>query len=162
MHFGWEYRKGVHNVADPISRNPALHALQVLDSDGDASMNADADMDIYDSLNVSSQVLQNVCSGYSADPWFADDANTTDLTYVGECWRRGELIIVPDVGDLQMCMSLHHDAPYAGHFGRDRTKRRQLLSGGLIPDDLLSHLCCVDSSSHSLRVAIRIKRLQFK
>ena len=128
-------------VADPISRNPALHALQahigrcsycspalyalqLHDSDGDVNMNADADMDIYDSLNVSSQCLHNVRSGYSADPWFADDANTKDFTYVGEYWRRGELIIVPDTGDLRtMCMSLHHDTPYAAHLGRDRTKR---------------------------------------
>lgn len=73
---------------------------------------------------LASQFLQSVRSGYSADPWFADDANTKDLIYVGEYWRRGALIIVPDVGDLRsLCMSLHHDAPYAGHLGRDRTKR---------------------------------------
>ena len=26
--FEWEYRKGCHNTADPISRSPALHAMQ--------------------------------------------------------------------------------------------------------------------------------------
>jgi len=110
----------VNNVADPVSRSPALHAMQAKDADSDA----EADMDIYDSLNVSSQFLQSVRKGHSADPWFADDANTKDLTFVGEYWRRGELIIVPDDGDLRMrCMSLHHDTPYAGHLGRDRTKR---------------------------------------
>ena len=84
FHFEWEYCKGVHGIADPISRNPALHALQAhdeqsscschtlyahqaKDSGGDVNMEADADMDIYDSLNVSSQFLQNVPSGYS-DP----------------------------------------------------------------------------------------------
>ena len=64
FHFEWEYRKGVHNVADPISRNPALHALQAKDADGDA----ENEMDIYDSLNVSSHFLQSVQKGYSADP----------------------------------------------------------------------------------------------
>ena len=98
FHFEWEYRKGVHNVADPISSSPALQAK---DADG----NAEAELDIYDSLNVSSQFLQSVRKGYSADPWFADDANTKDLTFVGEYWRRGELIVVPDDGDLRMmCM----------------------------------------------------------
>ena len=32
------------------------------------------------------------------------------------------MILVPDVGDLrQQCLSLHHDTPYAGHLGFDRT-----------------------------------------
>ena len=44
----------------------------------------DADADTYDSLDVSSQILQNVCSGYLADPWFAAVANTNDVSYVGE------------------------------------------------------------------------------
>ncbi len=31
---------------------------------------------------------------------------------------------MPDASDLRkQCLSLHHDAPYAGHLGRDRTKR---------------------------------------
>ena len=59
FHFEWEYREGVHNVADPISSSPALHALQAKDADG----NAEAGMDIYDSLNVSSQFLQSVRKG---------------------------------------------------------------------------------------------------
>ena len=86
FHFQWEYRKGVHNVADPISRNPALHALQLhagrcrdshdsptlhalqaQGAEGDAD--SDADMDIYDSLNVSTQFLQRIRNGYAADPW---------------------------------------------------------------------------------------------
>ena len=59
FHFEWEYRKGVHNVADPISRNPALHALQLHaerynQSLGNSAVHAlqaqgaegDADMDI--------------------------------------------------------------------------------------------------------------------
>ncbi len=50
-------------------------------------------------------------------------ANTKDLTFVGGYWIKGELIIVPDASDLrEQCLSLHHDTPYAGHLGRDRTK----------------------------------------
>ncbi len=123
-----------HNFADPISRNPAfhalqlhaarcshdMHALQAKDSESDS----EADMNIYDSLNVSAHFLQCVRNGYAADPWFANEANTKDLTFIGGHWRKGELIIVPDASDLRkQCLTLHHDAPYAGHLGRDRTKR---------------------------------------
>lgn len=58
----------------------ALYALHV--EFGHVDMDADADT--YDSLDVSSQILQNVCSGYLADPWFAAVANTNDVSYVGE------------------------------------------------------------------------------
>ena len=132
--FQWEYRKGCHNVADPISRNPALyamlaqlHAIQAKDSEGDvasSSVVSDEDMDIYDSLDDSSHFLQRVRNGYAADPWFSVAANTAELTHVGGYWRKGELNMIPDVSDLrQQCLSLHHDTPYAGHLGRDRTKR---------------------------------------
>ena len=133
-HFAEEYRKGVHNVADPISRNPALHALQLHAARcshemhalqaRDADRDSEADVNIYDSLNVSAHIVQCVRNGYAADPWFANEANTKDLTFIGGYWRKGELIIVPDASDLRkQCLSLHHDTPYAGHLGRDRTKR---------------------------------------
>ncbi len=57
----------MHHVADPVSRSPrssadrpALHAMQAKDADG----NAEAEMGIYDSLNVSSQFLQSVLARY--------------------------------------------------------------------------------------------------
>ena len=123
-----------HNVADPISRNLALHALQLHAArcshemhalqPKDSESDSEADMNIYDSLNVSAHFLQCVRNGYAAGPWFANEANTKDLTFIGGYWRKGELIIVPDASDLRkQCLSLHHDAPYAGHLGRDRTKR---------------------------------------
>ena len=72
--FEWEYRKGCHNVADTISRNPALyamqaqlHAMQAKDS-GDAANLSDEDMEVYDSLNSSTQFLQCVRNGYAKGP----------------------------------------------------------------------------------------------
>lgn len=145
--FEWEYRKGCHNVADPISRSPALHAMQAQqhamqakdqsgpalnvmpatqaqDSGGDAAGLFEAAMEVYDSLNMSTQFLHRVCNGYAQDPWFADAANTAELTFIGDYWRKGELIMIPDMSDLRMqCLSLHHDTPYAGHLRRDRTNR---------------------------------------
>ena len=50
------------------------------------------------------------------------DKNTAGLDFSDGVWRKGSLIVVPDVGDLrQKCLSLHHDTPFAGHLGRDRT-----------------------------------------
>ncbi len=77
-HFAGEYRKGVHNVADPISGNPALHALQLHAARcshemhalqaRDADRDSEADVNIYDSLNVSAHIVQCVRNGYAADP----------------------------------------------------------------------------------------------
>ena len=107
--------------------DPALcvmPAMQAQDSEGNAAGLSDADMEVYDSLNMSTQFLQRVCNGYAQDPWFADASNTAELTFIGGYWRKGELIMIPDVSDLRrQCLSLHHDTPYAGHLGRDRTKR---------------------------------------
>ena len=95
-----------------------LHAMQAKDSEGDAADLSDADMEVYDSLNMSTQFLHCVRNGYAKDPWFSDAANTAELTFIGGYWRTGELIMTPDVGDLrQQCLSLHHDTPYAGHWG---------------------------------------------
>ena len=113
--FQWEYRKGCCNVADLISRCPSLHAVA-------ADPDSGSDADVTGSVNVSGQFLQHIRDGYVHDPYFANEHNTSEYTFVGGYWRKGELIIVPDVHDLRrQCLSLHHDTPYAGHLGRDRT-----------------------------------------
>ena len=100
-----------------------MHALQAKDSDSDSDSDSEVDMNIYDSLNVSAQFLHCVRNGYATDPWFANETHTKDLTFVGGCWRKGELIIVPDADDLRkQCLSLHHADSYAGHLRHDRTK----------------------------------------
>ena len=102
-------------MADPISRCPSLHAVA-------ADHDSDSDADVTGSVNVSGQFLQHIRDGYVHDPYFADEHTTSGYTFVGGYWRKGELIIVPDVHELrQQCLSLHHDTPYAGHLGRDRT-----------------------------------------
>ena len=75
--FAWDHREGCQNVADPISRSPALHVMQaeVQAPDGNAA-SVHEDIDTYDSLDVSASFLQRVCNGYAADYWFSDAANT--------------------------------------------------------------------------------------
>lgn len=57
----------------------------------DAANLSEADMEVYDSRNISTQFLQCVRNGYAKDPWFSDAANTAELTCIGDYWRKGEL-----------------------------------------------------------------------
>jgi hypothetical protein len=103
--FKWEWRKGVDNMADPLSRNPALlNTLQ--------STNAPPSVSF----------VERIASAYAQDPFFADELKTRKFTYDGEYWRRNQCIIVPDFNNLRTeCISMHHDAVYSGHLGKDRT-----------------------------------------
>ena len=107
--FQWEYRKGLCNVADPVSCCPSLHALVAEESDSD-------DGDVSGSVSVSAQFLQRIRDEYANDPYFLDEQNTSAYTFLGGYWRKDHMILVPDVGDLrQQCVSLHHDTLYAGN-----------------------------------------------
>ena len=116
--FTWEYRKGCKNVADPLSRSPALlTAMQTSDSVAEGSNDANQP------LTASAQLLKRIAEGYASDEWFSNDRNTKTLKWTDEgFWKQGGMIVVPDVGNLRkQCISLLHDSPFAGHLGRDRT-----------------------------------------
>ena len=85
--FTWEYRKGCANVADPISRNPALMnvvvALSPVGGDG-----------------VPGGLMQRIRDGYASDPWFDNAKHTEQLTFADGVWSKGSLVVVPDVDDL--------------------------------------------------------------
>lgn len=67
-------------------------------------------------------LLRHVRDGYACDKWFGDEKNTADLISSEGMWKKNGLIVVPDVADLrERCLYLHHDTPFAGHLGRDRT-----------------------------------------
>ena len=113
--FKWEYRKGSANVADPISRCSSLMCTLM-------SMLAEWAPAGAGDPSVPGGLLRQVENGYASDEWFADEKHTAALTFGDGVWRRGSQIVVPDVDDLrQKCLSLHHDTPFAGHLGRDRT-----------------------------------------
>jgi transposase InsO family protein len=76
------------------------------------------------------EFLDLVKEGYQKDDWFAELANTKALLrdLQGLYWK-GHKLVIPDYAQLRrQCMKLCHDAPWAGHFGRDRTQKlvRQL------------------------------------
>ena len=115
----WECCKGCHNVGDPISRSLALyavqaqlhamqakdvagpalhvlpaqlHALQAKDSKGHVAGMFEADMEVFDSLNMSTQfssVYVMVNQRILAFP--SDAAKTAELTFVSGYLRNDRL-----------------------------------------------------------------------
>jgi len=60
--------------------------------------------------------------------WYVENTeaeqNLTETSYIkrNDLWYYGSQILVPDEPQLQeRCVALHHDGPYAGHPGRDKT-----------------------------------------
>ena len=121
--FEWEYRKGVYNIADPLSRNPALLNMQMCK----------------DGFGQTSQALRDsIKLSYAQDPWFHDLSNVEHLQYQDGLFFKGAQVLVPQDGDLRRrCIAMHHDPPYIGHLGRDRTLeqvRRHFLWPGMRQD----------------------------
>ena len=120
--FEWDYNKGVHNVADPISVKTMLCKLIL----GDAHVAVMRCMLcklnlvtlIWMLMLMRTHMTVPMCPLRISRMYAVLTLLTPMIlsySYVGEYWRRGELIIVPDSGDLRtMCMSLYHDTPYAG------------------------------------------------
>ena len=106
--YQWEYRKGVYNIADPLSRNPALMTMVIHQSPGGPSQ----------------ELLEKIRAGYAKDPWFRDPAHVAQLRHEEGLYYKGDQILVPHDESTHLrrwCISLHHDPPYVGHLGRERT-----------------------------------------
>ena len=105
--YEWEYRKGADNIADPLSRSPALMNI------------------VFERLGQPSQELREaILKGYAHDPWFKDENHTKKLRLEDGLYYKDHQILVPESKDnkiRELCISAHHDPPYAGHLGRDRT-----------------------------------------
>ena len=130
--FKWEYRKGSKNVADPLSRYPAwLNVsswLNVLTRAG-AKRQPEKSVETNDRNNepISKDsdvetLKQRIVRGYDDDHFFSIEKNLLSLAKRDDFWWRQELICVPNSGSLRTdCIRLHHDPPYVGHLGRDKT-----------------------------------------
>ena len=106
--FDWEYRKGAYNIADPLSRNPSLLMMTV-------------SQQMFSQTSAS--MIEEIKSGYDKDIWFTCVENVKDLHFQEGLWTKSSKLVVPNVGQLRArCIAMHHDPPYAGHVGRDRTK----------------------------------------
>lgn len=107
FHYTWEWKKGSSNVADALSRNPRFMASIV---------------GLNDFPSPSAEFLDFVARSYVDDQWFADPKHTKNLKWTGQFWTKHNLIVIPNVKSLRReCLLMHHDSPYSGHIGRDRT-----------------------------------------
>ena len=67
--------------------------------------------------------LNKVVEGYVHDKWFGVNENYEKLTKVKEFMFKDHALVLPDHGGVrQAAMYQMHDAPWAGHVGRERTK----------------------------------------
>ena len=110
--FEWEYIKGKANVADPLSRIPTLMT----------ALTQHEMMYAPDLATSNHDLLESLKSGYDKDPWFKIQTHVSSLTFENGFWIRGKLIVVPDANDLRKQIIFHHhDMPFAGHFGKEKT-----------------------------------------
>ena len=135
--YEWQYRKGRLNVADPISRNPALAVLYIsLAVFTRATVKADIaaktrKIPLGTTRSgrhrdpVVRSLYDRILDGYAIDPWFADLQNTKTLTKSSDgFWLRQGLICVPHVDTLRSDITHeHHAPPLAGHVGQNKTSR---------------------------------------
>ena len=111
FNFTWQYRKGCNNVADPISRNPALlcclFQMMVLNPMLHEPPNP-----------MDSSVLDDIRAAYRAHPIQPH----ADFTLVdGLKYRHGRLVIPDDPALRQRLISMAHDSPWAAHGGKTKT-----------------------------------------
>ena len=105
--FKWEYRPGRINVADPISR---VH---------------DVVLNVLTASLIGSDLGHRIKRGYNGDPNLTKSkVAKLQLKRKNGFWFYGNRLYVPNVADLhQDILREHHDVPYAGHRGIDRTKQ---------------------------------------
>ncbi len=117
FHYEWVYRPGRVNVADPISRNPALCKLYTVlmfaayNLRGEAPQIPDAPL------------TQRILDGYQYDQWFSDPKHTQSLAKNRKgFWLKGSQVVVPNCSEIKrMIFRQMHDSVTAGHPGISRT-----------------------------------------
>ena len=114
----WEYRPGRINVADPLSRmygpaGAAMPTLAVLD----------AVLRVIHASLARSDLGRAILKGYRNDPCLADANEVAKLRLrkEGGYWFKGTQVYVPPGPVRATLLREFHDAPHAGHRGRDRT-----------------------------------------
>lgn len=69
------------------------------------------------------EFLSRVQTGYLNDAWFGVPSNTDKLAYEGGFYFREHALALPNYLDVREAAFYQmHDAPWAGHVGRERTK----------------------------------------
>jgi hypothetical protein len=131
FNYTWKYRPGRVNVADPLSRSPALQlsialcvAQLCVSTRSKASKRATSKARKAGTRAQVPQLLtEQILQAYADDDYFAGKASDEGLQQTSEgYWLQGQRIVVPNAGTLrQGIIRDMHNAPLAGHVGMQKT-----------------------------------------
>lgn len=124
--FDWQYRAGVCNPADPLSRPPGhsqAFAMMVATTRTNGDGASVPEPGVISELTYSIPGFrQSIVEGYASDPWFADAANTRSLQQRDALWWHNHAIVLPAVDSVRSkVLQLCHDHPMSGHAGVTKT-----------------------------------------
>jgi hypothetical protein len=116
----WEYRPGVGNPADPLSRL-STHlqeaALTTVTARPNKRQKPNPQVDLSD---VERQCKEN----YAKDPWFRNPKHTESLELIDGLYYKTSRLCVPSNATLRtFLIDMAHTPPLAGHGGVNRTLR---------------------------------------
>ena len=105
----------VDEVLQEVEPDPVEEALAAEELERQVHARAARDMNI-------DLFLNKVVEGYAHDKWFGDKDNYEKLSKVKEFMFKEHALVLPDYGGVrQAAMYQMHNAPWAGHVGRERT-----------------------------------------
>lgn len=128
--FEWVYQPGRTNVADPLSRSPALKSQEdplrvtpvlafMLTSILLATRPTSKALE---KRNAPKAIMDRIFNGYSQDPMFTSSIPATWTSSEGYYTYNGK-VIVPDVDTLREdIIKSFHEPPYSGHLGKAKTQ----------------------------------------
>jgi transposase InsO family protein len=139
--YTWEYQPGRTNVADPLSRSPALLNAVCLAATTRSSTTSQPPLGssslpppppfpgdmatpcpIGEGATPDVTFLRHVQDAYPSDPWFLHTSNTAPLKLEGGLWWKDDRLCVPDDPELRtQIIADMHDPPYRGHLGYHKT-----------------------------------------
>ena len=142
FNYSWLYRHGRLNMADPLSRNPALALMRLTVAVTTRSKSGRvpvllpipagaAELPVRKRRRrqrpkpVVLSLYDRILQGYAIDPWFAVPFNLTLLTKSSEgFWMSVGKIVVPHTDTLRDDMiTEHHTPPMVGHVGVTKVTR---------------------------------------
>jgi len=116
--FHWEYKPGVDNPADPLSRICVLAMV----TRGHFRMPTNTLVRNPTLLPTGPIPQAALTRAYTEDPWFGKSANTSSLVYQDGLWWKNNMLVIPNNAEIKMkILQNSHDAPHAGHPGRTKT-----------------------------------------
>ena len=109
--FTWQYRKGINNVADPLSRNPALLCCFFqMNTLNPMLQDPPEDHDF--------TLLSEIQAAYEQHPVPSQPA----FTQVDNLYYYQGRLVIPDLPSLrQKLIQMSHDSPWVAHGGRTKT-----------------------------------------